>query len=108
MSEVFSEERKKANFNQEELTIFLYNGQENANRILNTYKILSEDPILQNDPRDFEKSRIEVIKAQDRKAKRAQEVLGLVDDGGDKLLETLNFFSEAFPLAVSTYMFIPY
>lgn len=107
MSDVLNEERKKANFNHQELTNFLYNGEENAKRVLNTFKILSEDPILRNDPADFEKGRIELIKSQALKAKRAHELFGLVD-GSEKLIEAISHFGEAFPMAVSIYMFLPY
>lgn len=42
------EERDKCNFNQKDLTIFLYDGKKSYERFLDWYKDMESDPILRN------------------------------------------------------------
>lgn len=107
MSEQLEAERKKASFDTQELKYYLRDTEENYKKLKAVSDIIVSDPILQNNPSEIARDRLELVQLSSKKGKRLHELFGLVDQG-DVIVQFINHFAEITPYGVSTYMFLPY
>jgi len=73
--------------------------------MMSAYKILSEDPILRNDPSHHGRDRIELVKHAAKRTHRFHEVFNYTE--ADELIDVWNHFDQQLLASVSKFMFIP-
>lgn len=105
MSNILQEERKKLSFDVNELSTYIYDGEENYKKIKEAYEILSTDPILRNDPSIFGKSRIETFRIYAEKNKRLHELFNVSES---HLIPIYNHLHNQLPGSIGILMFLPY
>jgi len=99
------EERKKVSFDLRELGVYLYDNEERYKMMMNSYKLLAEDPILRNDVSTLGKSRTELFKIYAEKSVRLDELFNTMEFDCTVFS---NHFSNQVLGSVSVYMFLPY
>jgi len=105
MSQSLQEERQKVSFNLQDLSNYIYEGEERYKKMMSAYKTLSEDPILRNDPSHHSRDRIELVKHAAKRTHRFHQVFNYSE--ADELIDVWNHFDNQLLASVSKFMFIP-
>lgn len=105
MSQTLQDERKKVSFDLRELGVYIYDNEERYKHMMDSYKLLAEDPILRNDVSTLGKSRVELFKIYAEKTVRLDQLFNIMDYDCTVFS---NHFSNQVLGTVSAYMFLPY
>ena len=97
------EERSNISFNLNELGAFYYGSVEERDYIVKKLNILSEDPILRNDPSENDLDRSQLFKLYMQKTRRFHELFNFTQPSG----QYLSHFGHQLVATLHTYMFIP-
>ena len=105
MTSRLAQERKNVTFNTRDLGVYIHKNEEYYKKIMNAYKILSEDPITRNDISILGRSRIEQFEIYAEKGRRIHELFNASESD---MVAVCNHFSNQLPGSTGIYMFLPY
>jgi len=105
MSQSLAEERQQVSFNTTDLSHYIYEGEERYKKFMEVHKIISEDPILRNDPSHYGKSRIDLFKIAAARTHRLHELFNYSES--NELIDIWGHFDNQLLCSVSKFMFIP-
>jgi acyl-CoA oxidase len=71
---MFDLERKKASFDQLQLSHLIYGGKENFDQFQNVLSVVSNDPIMKYDPTFLHQSRADMMTTYAKKALRFHSI----------------------------------
>ncbi len=96
-------ERKKASFDQDQLSLFIYENRDKLNDFLKVQSMVSNDDILKFDPSNIQTSRSNNMLVHAKKLLRYHELVPF--SLNMKIRESL-LFSEQMPLSLHFVMFL--